>query len=178
MSADLHKYGYTAKGASTVFYRDQAMREHQMFTFEDWPNGRMSTPTLAGTRPGGAIAAAWAVMNFLGRDGYREKAADVIEARERIERGLAEIDGINIWGRPQLGLICFGAADFDILAVAERMLALGWFSARTKSPKGLNLMLSPKHLEVVDDYLADLRTTVAEVRETGASAGSTDGFYN
>ena len=35
-----------------------------VFTVSDWPAGNMVTPTLAGTRPGGAIAAAWAVMAF------------------------------------------------------------------------------------------------------------------
>ena len=87
MSADLHKYGYAAKGASTVFYRSAALREYQMFRFGDWPTGDMVTPTLAGTRPGGAIAAAWAVMNYLGCDGYRDKARIVVETREKYQRG-------------------------------------------------------------------------------------------
>ena len=66
ISADLHKYGYCAKGASTLFFRGEEQRRYMPFAVEDWPGGRMVTPTLAGTRPGGAIAAAWAVMNFLG----------------------------------------------------------------------------------------------------------------
>src|ERR1700758_4893988 len=75
MSADLHKYGYCAKGASTVFFRSAALQAFMGFDFKDWPGGRMVTPTLAGTRPGGAISAAWAVMNFLGVDGYRARHA-------------------------------------------------------------------------------------------------------
>ena len=61
ISADLHKYGYAAKGASPLFHRTEEQREHQVFRFDDWPAGGMRTPTAAGTRPGGAIAAAWAV---------------------------------------------------------------------------------------------------------------------
>ena len=71
MSADLHKYGYAAKGASTIFHRSDAQRSHQVFTFDDWPAGHMSTATAAGTRPGGAVAGAWAVMHYLGVEGYR-----------------------------------------------------------------------------------------------------------
>ena len=52
MSADLHKYGYCAKGASTVFFRSKALMDFMIFDFKDWPGGRMVTPTLAGTRPG------------------------------------------------------------------------------------------------------------------------------
>ena len=73
MSADLHKYGYCAKGASTVFYRTEALRDFMVFDQRDWPAGRMVTPTLAGTRPGGAISSAWAVMNYLGVSGYQAK---------------------------------------------------------------------------------------------------------
>ncbi|HRO04336.1 MAG TPA: pyridoxal-dependent decarboxylase, partial [Terricaulis sp.] len=58
MSGDLHKYGYASKGASTVFFRTEALKTHMPFDTGPWPLGRMITPTLAGTRPGGAIAAA------------------------------------------------------------------------------------------------------------------------
>ncbi len=164
MSADLHKYGYAAKGASTVFYRSGDLREHQLFRFGDWPTGEMTTPTMPGTRPGGAIAAAWAVMNYLGQDGYRAKAQTVVETRKKYERGLGEIGGFQIWGNPMLGLLAFGSDEFDIFAVAEGMRDRGWMSANLKQPKGMHLMLSPGHALVVEDYLADMVDSVAEVR--------------
>ena len=164
MSADLHKYGYAAKGASTVFYRSADLREHQLFRFGEWPTGEMATPTLAGTRPGGAIAAAWAVMRYLGQEGYQEKTRIVIETREKYERGLEEIGGFRLWGRHQLGLLAFGSDEFDMFAVAEGMRDRGWMSANLREPKGMHLMLSPAHSEVADQYLSDMADTVAEVR--------------
>lgn len=164
ISADLHKYGYAAKGASTVFYRSGDLREHQLFRFGDWPTGDMATPTLAGTRPGGAIAAAWAVMHYLGREGYQEKARIVTETREKYERGLKAIGGFRFWGRHQLGLLAFGSDEFDIFAVAEGMRDRGWMSAGLREPKGMHLMLSPQHADVVYDYLVAMADTVAEVR--------------
>ena len=164
MSADLHKYGYAAKGASTVFYRSEALHEHQIFRFGDWPTGEMTTPTIAGTRPGGAIAAAWAVMHYLGREGYCDKARIVTETREKYERGLAAIGGFRLWGRHQLGLLAFGSDEFDIFAVAEGMRDRGWMSANLRQPKGMHLMLSPGHADAVDDYLSDMADAVAEVR--------------
>jgi sphinganine-1-phosphate aldolase len=164
MSADLHKYGYAAKGASTVFYRSSDLHEHQLFRFGDWPTGEMTTPTLAGTRPGGAIAAAWAVMHYLGCEGYQAKAQIVLETREKYERGLEAIGGFRLWGRHQLGLLAFGSDEFDIFAVAEGMRDRGWMSANLRQPKGMHLMLSPGHANAADDYLADMAETVAEVR--------------
>ncbi len=75
ISADLHKYGFAAKGASTITYRSLDILKHQMFVHQDWPGGVFASPALLGTRPGGAYAAAWATMQHFGIDGYRDLAA-------------------------------------------------------------------------------------------------------
>jgi glutamate/tyrosine decarboxylase-like PLP-dependent enzyme len=168
MSADLHKYGYAAKGASTVFHRDAAQREFQIFRFDDWPSGGMTTPTAAGTRPGGAIASAWAVMHYLGVEGYRAKAKAVCETRAKIARGVEAL-GLRVHGAPQLGLLCYGADDADIFAVWGRLARRGWMTALTTEPRGIHLMLSPAHAEVADQYLADVAAALAEVRASGES---------
>jgi glutamate/tyrosine decarboxylase-like PLP-dependent enzyme len=170
MSADLHKYGYCAKGASTVLFRSDALRAHMIFDTKDWPGGRMVTPTLAGTRPGGAIAAAWAVMNFLGIAGYRAKHKQVTDAREKIEAGVKKL-GFTVIGEPQLGLIAFTRDDVDCMAIWGKLFERGWFTSLTTEPKGLHLMLSPFHLQVADTYLADLAWAVDEVKAgmTGAA---------
>jgi len=56
--ADLHKYGYAAKGASVILYRNRGLRRHSSTSP---PTGRRiyASPGVAGTRPGGPIAAAW-----------------------------------------------------------------------------------------------------------------------
>jgi glutamate/tyrosine decarboxylase-like PLP-dependent enzyme len=168
MSADLHKYGYTAKGASTIFHRDAAQHAHQIFNFDDWPAGGMTTPTAAGTRPGGAIASAWAVMHYLGVEGYREKARIVIGTRERIAREIAPL-GLRVLGDPRLGLLAYGADDADIFAVWGRLAKRGWMSGLVTQPRAIHLMLSPAHAQVADAYLEDLRSALAEVRASGES---------
>ena len=162
MSADLHKYGYCAKGASVVLFRSEALYAHMPFDFDSWSGGRMVTPTLAGTRPGGAISAAWAVMNHLGVDGYRQKQADVVAARETISAGLIAL-GFEILGDPKLGLMAFHHPDIHAFALWGKMAEKGWFTSITKDPPSLHLMLSPKHLEVADQYLGDLKQSMSEV---------------
>jgi sphinganine-1-phosphate aldolase len=176
MSADLHKYGYCAKGASTVLFRSEALRAHMIFDTDNWPGGRMVTPTLAGTRPGGAIAAAWAVMNFLGVEGYRAKHKQVTDAREKIEAGVKAL-GFRVLGQPQLGLVAFTHDDLDCMAVWGKLFERGWFTSLTTQPKGLHLMLSPFHLQVVDTYLADLAWGVDQVK-AGATGAKREARYS
>ena len=168
ISADLHKYGYAAKGASTILHRSAEQHAHQTFSNSDWPAGAMTTPTVAGTRPGGAIASAWAVMNYLGVDGYREKHRQVTEAREAIETGVRQL-GFEILGKPLLGIVAFSHPELNVFAIYKQMYGKGWFTSLTTSPRALHLMLSPFHREVTDTYLADLEASIAAVR-----AGDTD----
>ena len=178
ISADLHKYGYAAKGASTLFHRCKEQRAFQVFSCDAWPVGTMTTPTAAGTRPGGAIASAWAVLHYLGEAGYREKARQVIRTRERLEAAIDDIDELHVVARPQLGLVAYTSDTIDIHAVAERLSEKGWFSPRLDDPPAIHLMLSPEHRRVIDEYIADLRDTVRLVAASGTRARSAAARYH
>lgn len=162
MSADLHKYGYAAKGASTVLFRSEDLYAHMPFDLAGWSGAPMKTPTLAGTRPGGAIAAAWAVMNHLGIEGYRRLQGQVCATRERVEAGVKAL-GFEVLGNPMLGLIAFRHPDHHSFAIYGEIYRRGWFTSVTKEPPSLHLMLSPKHSEVIDQYLSDLADSVKAV---------------
>jgi len=177
ISADLHKYGYAAKGASTIFHRTEAQWEHQVFRFDDWPAGGMTTPTLAGTRPGGAIASAWAVLRHLGVDGYREKARLVCQTRAKLCDAIRAMDGMIVHGDPQLGLYAYGSTKHDPYAIWGGLVRRGWFSGLTTEPRGIHQMLSPAHAEVADEYLSDLREVIADVAATGATAKDVKAQY-
>jgi glutamate/tyrosine decarboxylase-like PLP-dependent enzyme len=164
ISADLHKYGFAAKGASTVLFRSGELYSHMAFDCDEWSGARMVTPTLAGTRPGGAIAAAWAVMNYLGVDGYREKHGTICAVRERIEKALTSL-GFEILGEPKLALLAFRHPDYDPYALWGKLIERGWFTSITTEPPSLHLMISPFHENVVDDYIADLRAGMADLDE-------------
>ncbi|MEQ9661929.1 MAG: aspartate aminotransferase family protein [Parasphingopyxis sp.] len=162
MSADLHKYGYAAKGASTVLFRTEELYAYMPFEYSCWSGAPMTTPTLAGTRPGGAISAAWAVMNYLGVDGYRRLQGEVCATRERVEEAV-KMMGFQIVGNPILGLMAFHHPDHHALALYGEIYRRGWFTSVTIEPPSLHLMLSPKHSEFIDAYLDDLADSVRAV---------------
>lgn len=166
ISADLHKYGYAAKGASTILYRNLDLLKFQMFVYQDWPGGVFASPALLGTRPGGAYAAAWAVMQKLGKDGYRKLAMQTGEAVEMLKAGIGEIKGLRILGNPQGPLLSFGSTDpaVNIFAVADQLEQKGWSINRVQNPDGIHAMVTAKHRDVAQDYLVDLAQAVEIVR--------------
>lgn len=172
ISADLHKFGFCPKPASTVFYRDADDMERAKFVADAWPSGRFQTSTLAGTRPGGAVAAAWAVLNHLGESGYCAAAKRLGAMTDAYVEGIEEITGMKFWAKPDLTLINYGSDEFDVFHAAVEMYKRGWLPALTRRPRGLHAMMSLMHAPAREDFLKDLREAVdiARTLEPGTSA--------
>ena len=160
ISADLHKYGYTAKGASTLFFVDASLAKYADYHFEDWPRGVYHTQTLVGTRPGGAIAAAWAVMNYLGIDGYKEVARRITDCREYLQDELRN-RGFSVWGDPKLSILAWGHEDRNkITLIGDSLSKSGWLVGYLTAPPGIHLMLNATHPDSVHDYLRDIDNAI------------------
>jgi glutamate/tyrosine decarboxylase-like PLP-dependent enzyme len=166
ISADVHKYGFGAKGASVLLYKDMGYLKHQFFIHPDWPGGVFASPALLGTRPGGPIAAAWAAMNALGMNGYCQIARSVMETTRKLIAGIQAVDGLTILGKPVMSVFAYGSTDkrVSIFAVGDIMEDKGWHVDRLQRPEGLHAMVTPAHEAVADQYLSDLREAVARVR--------------
>lgn len=177
LSADLHKYGYAAKGASLVLYRDRSLRRHQLFATTDWPGGLYGSPTMAGTRPGGAIAAAWAIQQYLGRDGYVRLTRQVLESSRLLREGIAAIPGLRILGEPRHSVLAFTGEGLDIFAVDERLRRLGWHLDRLQLPTAVQMIVSAAHAGVEEAFLADLAAVTGEVRAGGLAAEADGAIY-
>lgn len=178
LSADIHKYGWCFKGASVLLHRDADMVRHQYFLYDAWPGGIYGSATTAGTRPAAPIAAAWATISHLGEAGYLRLAGEVRDATRRFRAGIEAIDGLHITGDPVMGVMEIASDVHDLGAVNDVMDDRGWHLDRQQG--GLHLMLSPYHLTVAGEFLADLAAAVAshgesrgvEARYGGAGPGA------
>ncbi|UCC18224.1 MAG: aspartate aminotransferase family protein [Promethearchaeota archaeon] len=173
ISADVHKYGYGAKGASTILYRKERIWKHQFSVYTNWTGGIYISPSMRGTRPGGAIAAAWAAMKHLGMDGYLNLAKIVMDASKKLIEGIEKISELYILGKPVMSVFSFASDEIDIYHLGDRLDKKGWHLDRIQFPNALHMMVNPHHVKIVDIFLKDLRETVKEVVENPGE--STDG---
>jgi glutamate/tyrosine decarboxylase-like PLP-dependent enzyme len=166
ISADTHKYGFSAKGASVLTYRNIEMMKHQMFVYENWPGGVFASPALLGTRPGGAYAAAWAAMQAMGVEGYKAITKETMEAAKRLIDGINGMPELEVIGRPNASVFSYRSVDRDvnIYAVGDLMEKKGWHIDRLQRPEALHAMVTPLHAGVVDAYLDDLAQAVSTAR--------------
>jgi sphinganine-1-phosphate aldolase len=163
ISSDFHKYGYGAKGASALVYRDMSYMKHQFFIHTDWKGGAIyASPSLPGTRPGGPIAAAWATFKKLGENGYLELTKRIMETREIFIQELAKISDLKLLAYPDSTLVTFVSQNpnVGIYAVADQLQARGWNITRQQMPESVQITLSPGHLDYIHDFIADLKEAV------------------
>jgi glutamate/tyrosine decarboxylase-like PLP-dependent enzyme len=178
ISADIHKLGYAPKGVSVILHRTKELRRYQTFVFDAWLGGLYASPNLQGTRPGGPMAAAWAVMAHLGVDGYVERTRTVLETADRLREGIEAIDGVRVLGASTFHVVAMAAdptvdPPVDVFAVGDALRARGWFLDRQGPPDTLHATVSFGNAPVIEQYVGDLADCVAEVRGRRADDRST-----
>lgn len=166
MSCDVHKYGYTVKGASVILHRLSEWIGYQYFLYADWPSGLYGTPTVAGARPAGPLSAAYAITNYLGMDGYLELMRGLMVTTSKIRAGIEAIPGMRILGKPIGPLLTFTSDTVDSYAVCDLMDDRGWNLDRNINPNALHMMISPLHAQVADEFVSDLAWAVANAGES------------
>ena len=168
ISADLHKYGYAAKPASVVLYKSDKFRKYQFYVYADWCGGIYGSPSAPGTRPGGAIAAAWAAMKALGQNGYLESAKDVMETAKKFIHGINAIDGLHVMGEPDMAVYAY-TFDEDIDLNFYTYVDLlenkgGWMINRMQNPPAAHHMTSRVHMSIVEEFLADAQWAMDKIQ--------------
>ncbi|MDR0884693.1 MAG: aspartate aminotransferase family protein [Oscillospiraceae bacterium] len=160
ISADLHKYAFAAKGVSALLYRNADIRKFQYFAYGNWPGGLFISPSATGTRPGGAIASAWAALKFIGQKGYLEITQSILDTTKKLVDGINAIDELYVLGEPPAGIFAFASDTLNVHALADILEHKGWVIDQQVNPSNLHFMVTPAHAGVEEPFLRDLRESV------------------
>lgn len=174
ISVDLHKYGYTAKGASVILHRDKRRRADQAFVTENWLGGLYGSPAVLGTKSGGPWAAAWAVMQYLGDEGYLRLARTARSATEQLVDAIRATPGLVLRAEPDSTLVAFGTEDgIDAFAVGDVLAERGWYVDRQGPPASLHCTVNAIHEHRIAEFADDLRSAVDRVRSSASRGEAT-----
>jgi sphinganine-1-phosphate aldolase len=171
LSVDLHKYGYAAKGASIVLYKDKELRRYQIFACSRWTGYTVINPAVTSSKSGGPMAAAWAVLNYLGDDGYMEIVREVMAATKMLVDGINRIDGVRVLGRPSMCMFALASTTdkINVYHLAHKMKQKGWYLqpqfARENSPSNLHISLNRSTVPQAEAFLKAFEETVAEIKQ-------------
>jgi glutamate/tyrosine decarboxylase-like PLP-dependent enzyme len=185
ISADTHKYGYALKGSSTLLFADKAYRNAQYFYLPAWTGGKYMSPGIEGSRSGGLIAATWASMVQLGREGYRDYAKAIFETAAAMQEVVRAHPELTIMGSPTF-CFSFRSDEFDIYHVADAMKPNGWRFNGQQYPNAIHMAVTRPQTQpgVVEAFAEDLddaveyakkKTALGEPAESAAIYGGIPG---
>jgi glutamate/tyrosine decarboxylase-like PLP-dependent enzyme len=170
ISVDLHKFGYTSKGASVIMYANKQLRSFQGFFTDQWLGGVYASSGMLGTKSGGPIAAAWAVMHYLGDDGYLRLTRSARVATEKLAQHINAHPHLSLLAQPDALLLSFVATNpkrLNIYAVADEMWKRGWYIDRQEPPQSLHCTINAVHESVIEAMIVDLDECIAIVLDKG-----------
>uniref|UniRef100_A0A6B2L1X5 sphinganine-1-phosphate aldolase n=1 Tax=Arcella intermedia TaxID=1963864 RepID=A0A6B2L1X5_9EUKA len=162
ISADVHKYGFSLKGASVLVFRTD-MRKWQYYACSHWPGGLFVSPSALGTRSGGSIAAAWATMVSIGEEGYLKTTKLIYETALWFREQLPLVPGVEIVGQPESSIVAFTVTDVNVFSVADQMKSVyGW--RLEVNQDSIHMSVMPSHAATKEKLLEDLKLSIQEVR--------------
>jgi glutamate/tyrosine decarboxylase-like PLP-dependent enzyme len=178
ISADTHKYGYGLKGTSVLAWRDKSYRQHQYYMLTDWKGGAYASPGLAGSRSGGLIAATWASMMRLGRQGYLERAKSIFETAFAMQSSVTSHPELKLMGKPTF---CFSFTSdmFNVYHVNDFMKGRGWRFNGQQNPDAIHMCVTGPQTRkgVTDVFAADLAAAVEYAKNPPAAKPQSGGVY-
>ena len=165
ISADTHKYGYAPKGSSVIMYANAELRKRQFFVATDSEIGIYPSPTIAGSRPGGIIAATWATMMFMGVEGYVENTRKIVETTRWLAKEINQIPGLRVVGTPLACGLGFTSNSFNIYQLSSAMTKKCWELNPLQFPPGLHISVTVPHTQdgVAQALVTEIRKCVEEI---------------
>jgi glutamate/tyrosine decarboxylase-like PLP-dependent enzyme len=164
ISADLHKYGFSCKPLSCIAYRDGEWEQYHDYAPADWPDGPYTTESILGSTTAGPIASAWAVMKFLGEEGYVALAKRCIEVKRRYTEGINAIEGCRCMDTDLTPMVYTVPEGLDMFAVIGGLFERKAYCLPSFQPPMIKIIIDPVTDEVVDRYVGALREVIPLVR--------------
>jgi glutamate/tyrosine decarboxylase-like PLP-dependent enzyme len=166
ISADTHKYGYAFKGTSVLAFRDQALRNSQYFFLTDWSGGKYCSPGMEGSRSGGLLAATWAAMVTIGKDGYLRYAKEIFDTAYAMQKVVSSHGELRLMGTPTF-CFSFTSDEFDIYHVNDFMRTRGWRFNGQQYPNSIHMAVTRPQTQagVVDAFATDLADAIEYARQ-------------
>jgi sphinganine-1-phosphate aldolase len=178
ISADTHKYGYAFKGTSVLAFRDKALRNGQYFFLTGWSGGKYCSPGIEGSRSGGLLAATWAALVSLGREGYLRYAKAIFETAETMKAAVRSHPELRIMGEPTF-VFSFTSDEFDIYHVNDFMRQRGWRFNGQQYPNSIHMAVTRPQTQpgVAESFAADLADAVTYAKEHASEAPKSGAIY-
>ncbi len=168
ISVDFHKNGLSPIPSGLILFRDEGLlsyaRRELPYTLGKYQYG------LLGTRPGGSVAAVWAVIKKYGLEGYSTIAEKCLDIALHLYEKLSKINDVIVW-KPVLPIVVFKHKTIDSEDLLDSLLSHGYYIYRAPSINGLRIVVMPhvtrEHIDRFIEVFMEILKENAEQNDKG-----------
>ena len=158
ITVDPHKMGLAPIPAGGILFRKE---EYLDVMAVDSPYLTVKTQsTIVGTRMGASSAATYAIMKYLGKEGYSKLAEQLMGNTKFLKEGLEDL-GYELVCEPELNIVAFNHPNIETNVLAQKLEDLGWKVSVSKCPVAIRIVLmnhiKKSHLK---ELLEDLKEII------------------
>jgi tyrosine decarboxylase/aspartate 1-decarboxylase len=159
-TVDPHKMGMGVNPSGAIIVKEQSLMDAG-YAIPYLAGGAVKTLNITGTRPGASAIAFWALMQYLGKEGFKEIIRKCWDNTCYLKEQLSSISGICLATPPQANVIGIKVTSQSTRSIKmldarlrEKGYALGFF----KQYELLRVVMMP-HItrDHLDALLADIR---------------------
>jgi len=138
LTVDPHKMGMSTIPAGGILFRDNKVLER--IKIETPYLTDQNQYTFVGTRSGASVAATWAVLASLGREGFKKVVAKCMELTMFLYEGL-EVAGFEVLLRPTMNIVAFRSANTNLLM--DKLRQEGWYVSYVRRLDCIRVVIMP-----------------------------------
>lgn len=160
ITVDPHKMGLSPIPSGGILFRDQSYLDAMSV---DSPYLTIKNQsTIVGTRLGAGSAATYAVMKFLGNEGYRNNAVNALEKTHFLAEEIKRL-GYELIVEPKLNIVAFNHPDLETDELADLLEEKNWRISCSSYPKAIRVILM-NHIN--KEHLIDLINDLEEISKS------------
>ncbi|SFL15217.1 tyrosine decarboxylase / aspartate 1-decarboxylase [Methanobrevibacter olleyae] len=138
ITIDPHKMGLSPIPSGCILFRNQSFLDAMSV---DSPYLTIKNQsTIVGTRLGASAAATYAVMSYLGREGYRKHAEIALEKTHFLAENIKKL-GYDLIVEPKLNIIVFNHPNLETGELARLLEDRNWKISCSSYPKAIRIIL-------------------------------------
>jgi tyrosine decarboxylase/aspartate 1-decarboxylase len=161
ISIDSHKMGYSAIPLGTLMIRQKQWLES--ISVESPYISCEKQAGILGTRSGAPVAAAYAVTQYLGFQGYKSMVESCMDVTNYTKKRLEEL-GLSLVTRPTMNII--GVKLKKPGQIVKKLSEKGWRVNKVERLSCIRLVLMPQITKkIIDEFIPVLKKTCEEVGE-------------
>ena len=160
ITVDPHKMGLSPIPSGGILFRDQSYLDAMSVDSPYLTIKHQST--IVGTRLGASAAATYAVMSYLGREGYAKNAELSLEKTHFLAENLKKL-GYELIVEPKLNIVAFNHPYLETFELADLLEERNWKVSCSSYPKAIRIILM-NHIK--KEHLIELLGDLEEISKS------------